>query len=336
MVKYSDEQAQKGRQYLDDRRGGRGRRRSGGGFPGLGSSGRSSGGRGGIPMGKSAGGVGVLGILLIFVLQACLGGGGGGGFNIDAGGFESLEAPGAVEGQASSFDETTGSNLTVVEEEMLAVHSDLMDTWTELFDQAGLDFQTAGFVLMDSTVSTGCGPAGPEVGPFYCPAPGDNNVYLDPAFFEMLAGPRFGAGGDFARAYVQAHEVGHHIQAITGISAQVQQRQREVGTVERNELGVRTELQADCLAGVWGFHVNNRTSLVEGVLLEPGDIEEGLAAAAAVGDDRLQAGAGAAINQDTWTHGSAEQRQKWFLVGFDSGDPNSCDTFSVSRGEIGL
>ncbi len=285
---------------------------------------------------KGAGGLGVMGIILIFVLQACLGGGGGSGFNIDPSAFESFDTQsGAVETGNSSGAELSLDDFSEREQEMLAVHSDLIDTWTELFEQAGADFRPAGLQFIDARVQTGCGVAGPEVGPFYCPAPNDENVYLDPNFFDVLA-QRFGAAGDFAIAYVQAHEVGHHIQAITGISAQVQQEQARLGTVERNELGVRLELQADCLAGVWGFHVNNRTTIVEGVVLERGDIEEGLRAAAAVGDDSIQSSSGQSINQESWTHGSSEARQEWFLEGFNTGDPNACDTFSVSRADIGL
>ena len=167
-------------------------------------------------------------------------------------------------------------------------------------------------------VDTGCGTGSAATGPFYCPA--DQKIYLDLGFFRQLA-QRFRAPGDFAQAYVVAHEYGHHIQTITGISGQVEQASQE-NPEQRNALSVRVELQADCLAGVWAH------STFERGLLEQGDLEEGLTAAASVGDDRIQAETTGRISPETFTHGTAEQRAGWFKRGFDQGDASACDTFS--------
>jgi predicted metalloprotease len=156
------------------------------------------------------------------------------------------------------------------------------------------------------------------VGPFYCP--GDGKVYIDLAFFDQLA-QRFGAPGDFAQAYVIAHEVGHHVQNLLGISDHVRNQQQRMSGSQGNELSIRLELQADCLAGVWGYHHQQRS------LLEAGDIEEGMAAASAVGDDTMQRRATGTIQPESWTHGSAEQRRSWFRRGLQSGDPDACETF---------
>jgi predicted metalloprotease len=167
-------------------------------------------------------------------------------------------------------------------------------------------------------VQSACGTGQAAMGPFYCPL--DGKVYIDLSFYDELR-QRFQAPGDFAQAYVIAHEVGHHVQNITGVSNEVRkQQQKKPG--DANDLSVRLELQADCLAGVWAHNT------YENVVLERGDIDEGLAAAAAVGDDRLQKQAGVEVNPDTWTHGSSEQRKRWFTNGYESGNPDSCDTFS--------
>jgi predicted metalloprotease len=179
----------------------------------------------------------------------------------------------------------------------------------------GADYQDATLVLFTDAVSTGgCGNAPSAVGPFYCPA--DQTAYIDLSFFKELQS-RFGAPGDFARVYVLAHELGHHVQNLVGTSTQVRQQQ-QADPSAANDLSVRLELQADCYAGVWGSSAQDRG------LIEPGDIEEGLSAAAAVGDDALGNG-----DQESWTHGSSESRQHWFEVGFDSGDPRDCDTFNA-------
>jgi predicted metalloprotease len=161
------------------------------------------------------------------------------------------------------------------------------------------------------------------MGPFYCPA--DQKVYLDLAFFRDL-GERLGAPGDFAQAYVIAHEVGHHVQGLLGVSEQVQARRRQVGESAGNRLSVQLELQADCYAGIWGYHANRTRQI-----LEQGDIEEGLNAAQAIGDDRLQKRAQGYVVPDSFTHGSSAQRVEWFRRGLESGDPRRCDTFSAAR-----
>jgi uncharacterized protein len=173
-------------------------------------------------------------------------------------------------------------------------------------------------VLFTEPRDSGCGVASPETGPFYCPA--DMLVYLDLGFFRELS-RRFGAPGDFAQAYVIAHEVGHHVQTLLGTNAAVQQESR-ANPSERNELSVRLELQADCYAGVWGASVYARD------ILQPGEVQEALTATAAVGDDRIQQQTQGRIDPETFTHGTSEQRVRWFRTGFDSGDPNDCDTFN--------
>ena len=174
--------------------------------------------------------------------------------------------------------------------------------------------------MVEGGVNSGCGQADSGMGPFYCPA--DQQVYLDASFFDDLS-RRFGAPGDFAAAYVIAHEVGHHIQTVIGISAEVQKARRASGPAQGNALSVRQELQADCFAGVWAHH--NRD------LLEPGDIEEGLRAAQAIGDDTLQQKAGARVNPESFTHGTSAQRMRWLQAGLQSGQINTCDTFAARR-----
>jgi hypothetical protein len=163
-----------------------------------------------------------------------------------------------------------------------------------------------------------------STGPFYCPI--DQRVYLDTAFFKELE-QRFGASGDFAEAYVIAHEIGHHIQVLMGISDQVQ-REAQQNPAQANELSVRQELQADCFAGVWAYSANQRQ------VLEPGDLEEGLTAAAAVGDDRIQSSVNGRIDPESFTHGTSEQRKRWLQNGFNSGNPDACDTFSPAYDQL--
>jgi len=198
------------------------------------------------------------------------------------------------------------------------VLDDVQQTWARLLPKVdGQQYQDARLAVFREAVNTGCGQAPAEVGPFYCPV--DQRVYLDLSFFDELA-QRFGAPGDFAQAYVIAHELGHHVQHLLGIEQRVKQMQ-ESRPGAANQLSVALELQADCFAGVWGNSTSQRK------LLEQGDVEEGLAAASAVGDDRLQAQATGTIRPDTFTHGTSAQRAQWFRRGLESGDPNSCDTF---------
>jgi uncharacterized protein len=200
------------------------------------------------------------------------------------------------------------------------VLADTEDTWNELFRTKGQDYREPELVLFSGAVQSQCGFAQAAVGPFYCPL--DEKVYLDLTFFQELH-QRFGAPGDFARAYVVAHEVGHHVQTLLGISEQVRSAQSGAARAEANRLQVRMELQADCLAGVWGYHARRSRN----VSLEPGDLEEALGAAAAIGDDRLQRSTQGHVVPESFTHGSSAQRVQWFRTGFESGDPDRCDTF---------
>jgi|SRR5690606_26436014 len=197
------------------------------------------------------------------------------------------------------------------------VLDDLQDTWTQMIQG---QYPDATLVLYRDAVESGCGTAPAAAGPFYCPL--DTSVYVDLSFYDTLR-QRYGAPGDFAQAYVLAHEIGHHIQNLTGTLSQVRQGQQS-SPGQANELSVALELQADCYAGVWAASAGARG------LLEGGDVQEGLNAAAAVGDDRLSGMAGRSANQETFTHGSSEQRMAWFQNGFEGGDPNACDTFSAS------
>jgi uncharacterized protein len=200
-----------------------------------------------------------------------------------------------------------------------AVLGDTEDTWEQLFGSANRRYEPPRLVLFSNAVNSGCGFGSAAVGPFYCPM--DRKVYIDLSFFRDLD-QRFGAPGDFARAYVIAHEVGHHVQNLLGVSDRVQQGQVRAREAQRNELSVRLELQADCFAGVWGHHAGRQRDL-----LESGDVEEGLNAAAAIGDDRLQRQAGGTVQPESWTHGSSRQRAQWLRRGLETGDVQQCDTF---------
>jgi len=198
------------------------------------------------------------------------------------------------------------------------VVSDVQDTWTSEFQALGRPYERAKLVLFTDAVRSGCGFAETAMGPFYCPA--DNKVYVDLGFYQELRS-RFGAPGDFAQAYVIAHEVGHHVQHLLGLEQQLREAQQR-SPAEAAPLSVRFELQADCLAGVWAHSTQQRN------LLDAGDVEEGLAAAAAVGDDRIQRQATGVVNPETWTHGSSRQRVRWFRTGFERGRVDVCDTFA--------
>jgi hypothetical protein len=197
------------------------------------------------------------------------------------------------------------------------------DTWNEVFRASGRQYEEPKLVLFSGMTPTACGTGQSAMGPFYCP--GDQKVYIDLTFFRELK-ERFKAPGEFAQAYVVAHEVGHHVQNLLGISDQVQAARQRAGKAEANALSVRLDLQADCLAGVWG----KRTDTMKNVL-EPGDLEAALQAATAIGDDRLQQQAQGRIVPESFTHGSSEQRVRWFKRGFETGDINQCNTFKASR-----
>jgi uncharacterized protein len=261
---------------------------------------RGSGGRGmALPIGAGGGVIG----LIVLVVTMLMGGGGGGSTGI--------------EDMLPNAPDTNSEEAQFVQ----YLTEDVQAVWADQFQRDGRTYDYARVNLFTQQVNTACGAATSAVGPFYCPA--DSEVYIDLDFFRELR-DRFGAPGDFAQAYVIAHEIGHHVQNELGISDQVTQGQQSAASQEEaNELSVRLELQADCLAGIWGNSVAERGQL------EPGDIEEGLTAAASVGDDRIQQQSGMQISPETWTHGSSAQRQEWFSRGFESGDLQSCDTFSA-------
>ena len=263
-----------------------------------------------IPIGKAGGGIG--GLILIVVLALVFGG------NITGGGGSSGPLdPGSVDEpvpQAPSSSQPGGQVQGNAFEFAKFVSQDSQDMWTKVFQDAGKTYTRAPVVTFTSGTTSGCGPASAQTGPFYCPA--DHKVYLDLSFFQELS-RRFGAPGDFAAAYVIAHEIGHHVQSELGIEEQVREKQRQ-DPGNANLYSVQLELQADCFAGVWARSTYNRG------ILDPGDIDEGLKAVAAVGDDRL-----GARSREQWTHGSSELRVKWFRTGFDSGKASACDTSDV-------
>lgn len=277
--------------------------------------GRSGGGGGMIPLG--IGGVIVVALLSMFT--------GVNFFDILGGGSSSTSQPSSVGTSGTSGPITTSPSEERLVDMMSAVAKDDQEMWAR---KLGGRFQPATVVLFRDSIQSACGYASAATGPFYCP--GDQKVYLDLGFFDELQ-RRFGAPGDFAQAYVLAHEIGHHIQKLTGTEGQARQMQRsEPGSA--NALSVRLELQADCYAGVWGHEASKSgRAAAGGVELDPGDLEQALHAAAAIGDDRLQKLGTGRVMPDKFTHGSSEQRVTWFKRGFDSGDPQACDTFSGNR-----
>lgn len=272
-----------------------------------------SGGGGRFRLGGGRMGIGGFIVLLVLSvvfktdLTGALGGGGG-------------AVP--AEGLPAAGTSAPPAQTTAAEEELVKFMSFVLDdaqnNWTTIFAEGGAQYARARLVLFRDQVNTGCGGATSASGPFYCPA--DQKVYIDLNFYDELR-RRFGAPGDFAQAYVLAHEIGHHVQNVLGTERKMRQlQQRNPGA--RNELSVRLELQADCYAGIWGRHAQQEGRL------QSGDIEEALAAASAVGDDRISDMSGSSIRPESFTHGSAEQRMTWFRRGFDSGRMESCDTFS--------
>jgi uncharacterized protein len=290
---------------VEDRRGRRGAR---GGLP--------------IPMGKGGAAVG-LPLLIVLVLGALFGGnltggGGGGGFGEI---FNQLPA-GGVAPAGTGSNNVPGAPVAADDPAQftIRVFNDVQVFWQQKLEGG---YRDARLVLYDDSTPTACGQGSAAAGPFYCP--GDEKVYIDLSFYDQLS-QTFKAPGDFAQAYVIAHEVGHHLQNVTGIEGRMRDAQRGKPEEEKNELSVRLELQADCFAGVWG---NTRYTKEK---LEGGDLEEAINSAGRVGDDYIQKNLGSGkVNPDSFTHGTSEQRQKWFRRGFDSGDPNQCDTFSVNE-----
>ena len=232
-------------------------------------------------------------------------------------------------GKLPSFPSATASpsrpapadGATAEQRFVASVFTDAQDEWQKIFAQAGQQYTKARLVLFSSAVQTGCGTESAQVGPFYCPA--DGTVYLDLAFFREME-KKYGVKGDFSQAFVVAHELGHHIQNLTGVSRQVSQLSQQY-PAQANQLSIRAELQADCYAGVWAHSTYTRG------LLEPGDLGEALQAASTVGDDFLQKQATGSVQPEQWTHGSSAQRQKWLKIGYDKGEPTACDTFSVKN-----
>ena len=262
--------------------------------------------------GAVGGGLGVVGLVLFLAIQL-LGGGNGSAFDVDTGlggGGSSPTQPVAI--PPSQDPERDLKDFSTY------VFTDVQKTWEQTFRRADQPYEHARLVLYRDGVRTACGAASSAVGPFYCP--GDQIVYLDLSFYGDLQN-KLGASGDFAWAYVIAHEMGHHVQQQLGTSEEVTRLQREQRE-DANDLSVRLELQADCYSGVWGKTVYKQGDL------ERGDVREALRAAGAVGDDRLQRQATGSIDPDSFTHGSSEQRRSWFDKGYESGDANACDTFS--------
>jgi len=281
-------------QDIEDRRG-----QSGGGFGGFGGGGMKIG----------LGGLIIVGLLSLLFKQnffALLG-------DLPMGPGASVSVP-----SGQPVDQTAEEAERV--EFVKFVVNDVQDTWTRLLPQeTRAQYERSALVLYRDAVQSACGFADASSGPFYCP--GDNKIYIDLTFYDELR-QRFGASGDFAQAYVIAHEFGHHIQNVLGIDEQMRRAQQRRPDLQ-NELSVRLELQADCLAGVWG------RSTAERNILEEGDVEEGLNAAAAIGDDRIQRMQGRAVQRDSFTHGSSAQRVEWFKKGLESGRIAACDTFGT-------
>src|SRR5215210_7382199 len=276
---------------------------------------RRGAGGGGLPMGRGGavgGGLGVVGVVLFLAIQV-LGGGSSSAFDVDTG----LGADGSAPGQPAGIPRSEDPERDL-KDFSTYVFTDAQKTWEQTFRRAGQPYEHARLVLYRDGVRTACGAASSAVGPFYCP--GDQIVYLDLSFYGDMQS-QLGAGGDFAWAYVIAHEVGHHVQQQLGTSEEVRGLQRDQSD-EANELSVRLELQADCYSGVWGNTVYKQGDL------QKGDVREAMRAAGAVGDDRLQRRASGSIDPDSFTHGSSEQRRDWFEKGYESGDANGCDTFS--------
>lgn len=274
----------------------------GGGFPLLGL----------LPMflgrGMGCGGIG----LLVVVGLAYLMFSGGAGMLGGGGGTPVGRAP---QGQGTGVCNTEARLFSC------RVLASTEQTWAPIFAQQGAQYRPATLNFYQGGAQSGCGAASSAMGPFYCP--GDQGVYLDTSFFDELQS-RYGAKGDFAQAYVIAHEVGHHIQNLTGTAGRVTELQQRLGRTEGNRLSVMLELQADCYAGVWGARNRNR--------LEPGDVEEGLTAANAIGDDTLQKQAQGTVVPDSFTHGSSAERMRWLRRGLETGDPAACDTFGGALG----
>ncbi len=333
----------KGSENVEDRRG-QGGFRFPFPFPGSGRGGR--GGRMGIPLprGRGArrgGGIGIVGLLVILGLMFFLGidprvllqGGLPRGGQQGPGGFPKIEMPkmprfdGPLERRSgvpgTRIPQGTSSSDDDLKKFVSVVLKDTEDVWNAMFQKMGRPYREPKLVLFSNYVQSACGTGMSAMGPFYCPL--DKKVYVDLTFYRELKN-RFRAPGDFAQAYVIAHEVGHHVQTLLGIAEKVQQAKARMSKRDANRIQVMMELQADCLAGVWTHHAQRNKQI-----LEPGDIDEALNAASAIGDDRIQKQTQGYVVPDSFTHGSSKQRVRWFRRGYDSGSMNVCDTFNSSE-----
>ncbi len=312
-------------QNVEDLRGqGGGRGMRGGGLGGLGDMlGRAGGGRRrGVRLpGGRAGGGGLIGILVIVGISLLFGGDLGSILNGLSGGGSSAPYASAPSGQATGVRDTGRAEQDELAEFVSVVLADTEDVWRAIFQAEGAAYREPRLVLFDGAVRSACGLGQAAMGPFYCP--GDQKVYIDLSFYRDLR-QRFRAPGDFAQAYVIAHEVGHHVQTLIGVSDKVQAAKRGASQAEANALQVRMELQADCFAGVWANHADRARGI-----LETGDIEEALNAAEAIGDDRLQRQSQGYVTPESFTHGTSAQRQRWFRQGLEQGRVGACDTFSA-------
>jgi predicted metalloprotease len=265
-----------------------------------------------IPRKVAGGGIGIIVIALIAMY-----------FGVDPTLF--LNEQGPTTSSVSTY--TTSKPISPAENQLAdfvsVVLADTEDTWHALFNKMGQTYREPNLVLFSGAVESACGFAQAAMGPFYCPV--DQKVYIDLSFYQDLKN-RHGAPGDFAQAYVIAHEIGHHVQNLLGILEKVHSARMQVSQAEGNQLSVMLELQADCFAGVWAYHANHARQI-----LEEGDIEEALNAASAIGDDRLQRGARGYVTPDSFTHGTSKQRVRWFRRGFESGDIGQCNTFSAQK-----
>jgi hypothetical protein len=292
-------------QNVEDRRGGGGF--GGGGFGGGGGIPR-------LPMGRGArtGGIGGFGLIVIVVLALL--------FGFDPRMLLDGNMGGAPPYQPGDGSAMQGASDDEMSQFASAVLASTEDVWSGIFQDAGRDYREPTLVLFGGAVQSACGYAQSAVGPFYCP--GDGKLYIDLDFLQQLT-RQLDAPGDFAQAYVIAHEVGHHVQNELGLMEETQALRRQLSDVEWNAVSVRIELQADCYAGVWSHHVNRDTQMIEA-----GDIEEAINAAAAVGDDAIQQQAQGRVRPESFTHGSSAQRMEWFDRGFRAGDMAACDSFA--------